>query len=127
MAIERKPATPIEGTIEQEPEEELEILIENPESVAIDTEDGGMIIDFDPSSGKKGESEFNSNLTEYLDEDELDSIPDDKGSGKGKKVFDAPELKGTEKLEATLTESEPTDEEKEKIMEEESKRLRMGS
>ena len=55
-----------------------------------------------------------------LDEDELDSIPDDKGSGKGKKVFDAPELKGTEKLEATLTESEPTDEEKEKIMEEES-------
>ena len=74
MAIERKPATPIEGIIEQEPEEELEILIENPESVAIDTEDGGMIIDFDPSSGKKGESEFNSNLTEYLDEDELDKL-----------------------------------------------------
>ena len=74
MAIERKPATPIEGIIEQEPEEELEILIENPESVAIDTEDGGMIIDFDPSSGKQGESEFNSNLTEYLDEDELDKL-----------------------------------------------------
>jgi len=74
LAIERKPATPIEGIIEQEPEEELEILIENPESVAIDTEDGGMIIDFDPSSGKKGESEFNSNLTEYLDEDELDKL-----------------------------------------------------
>ena len=74
MAIERKPATPIEGIIEQEPEEELEILIENPESVAIDTEDGGMIIDFDPSSGKRGESEFNSNLTEYIDEDELDKL-----------------------------------------------------
>jgi len=73
LAIERKPATPIEGTIEQEPEE-LEILIENPESVAIDTEDGGMIIDFDPSSGKRGESEFNSNLTEYIDEDELDKL-----------------------------------------------------
>ena len=43
MAIERRPATPIEGTIEQEPEE-LEILIESPESVAIETEDGGMII-----------------------------------------------------------------------------------
>ena len=45
MAIEKKPATPIDGTIEQEPEEELEILIEDPESVAIETDDGGMIID----------------------------------------------------------------------------------
>jgi len=74
LAIERKPATPIEGTIEQEPESGLEIVIENPESVAIDTDDGGMIIDFDPSSGKRGESEFNSNLTEYIDEDELDKL-----------------------------------------------------
>ena len=41
MAIERKPATPIDGLIEQEPEEELTIEIENPESVAIDTDDGG--------------------------------------------------------------------------------------
>jgi hypothetical protein len=74
LAIERKPATPIEGIIEQEPEEELEILIENPESVAIETDDGGMIIDFDPSSGKRGESEFNSNLTEYIDDNELDKL-----------------------------------------------------
>ena len=74
MAIERKPATPIEGTIEQEPESDLEIVIENPESVAIETDDGGMIIDFSPSSGKRGESEFNSNLTEYIDEDELDKL-----------------------------------------------------
>ena len=73
MAIERKPATPIEGTIEQDPEE-LEILIENPDSVAIETEDGGMIIDFDPGAPKRGESEFNSNLTEFVDEDELDWI-----------------------------------------------------
>ena len=70
MAIERKPATPIEGTIEQEPESDLEIVIDDPESVAIETDDGGMIIDFAPSSGKRGESEFNSNLTEYIDEDE---------------------------------------------------------
>ncbi len=39
-----------------------------------------------------------------LDEDEVASIPDDKGTGKGKMIFDAPELKGTEKLEATLSE-----------------------
>ena len=74
MAIERKPATPIEGTIEQEPESDLEIVIDDPESVAIETDDGGMIIDFAPSSGKRGESEFNSNLTEYIDEDELDKL-----------------------------------------------------
>ena len=73
MAIERKPATPIEGTIEQDPEE-LEILIENPDSVAIETDDGGMIIDFAPDAPKRGESEFNSNLTEFIDEDELDKL-----------------------------------------------------
>ena len=55
-----------------------------------------------------------------LDEDEVATIQDDVGNGKGKKVFDAPELKGTDKLEATLSKSEPSEEEKEKIMEEES-------
>ena len=73
MAIERNPATPIDGTIEQEPEE-LEILIEDTESVAIETDDGGMIIDFQPGSESIGESEFDSNLAEYLDEDELDKL-----------------------------------------------------
>ena len=73
MAIERRPATPIEGTIEQEPEE-LEILIESPESVAIETEDGGMIIDFQPASSQKEDSDFNSNLTEYIDDNELEKL-----------------------------------------------------
>ena len=46
MAIERKPATPVDGLIEQDPEEaDISIAIENPESVAIETDDGGMIID----------------------------------------------------------------------------------
>jgi hypothetical protein len=73
LAIERRPATPIEGTIEQEPEE-LEILIESPESVAIETEDGGMIIDFQPASSQKEDSDFNSNLTEYIDDNELEKL-----------------------------------------------------
>ena len=55
-----------------------------------------------------------------LDEDEVATIQDDVGNGKGKKVFDAPELKGIDKLEATLSKSEPSEEEKEQIMEEES-------
>jgi len=74
MAIERRPATPIEGTIEQEPEEELSIAIENPESVAIETEDGGVIIDFDPNAGQSEESEFDSNLVNFIDEQGLDTL-----------------------------------------------------
>ena len=69
MAIERQPATPIEGTVEQEPQD-LDIIIENPESVEIATDDGGMIIDFDPNAQSVGDEDFNSNLAEYIDEDE---------------------------------------------------------
>ena len=47
MAIENmKPATPINGTIEDDEAEEISIEIENPDSVSVNTEDGGMIIDF---------------------------------------------------------------------------------
>ena len=73
MAIERQTATPIEGTVEQDPQE-LEIMIENPETVSIDTDDGGMIIDFNPSAAESEDSEFNSNLADFVDEDELDSL-----------------------------------------------------
>ena len=75
MAID-KPATPIDGLIEQEPEEELQIAIENPDSVAIATEDGGMVIDFDPQE-EKPESEFGSNLVDFLDDKELEHIGSD--------------------------------------------------
>ena len=75
MAID-KPATPIDGLIEQEPEEELQIAIENPDSVAIATEDGGMVIDFDPQE-EKPESEFGSNLVEFIDDKELEHIGSD--------------------------------------------------
>ena len=71
MAIERQTATPIEGTVEQDPQE-LEIMIENPEMVSIETDDGGMIIDFNPSAAESEDSEFNSNLADFVDEDELD-------------------------------------------------------
>jgi len=77
MAIERMTATPIEGTIEQEPEEELSIAIENPESVSIETEDGGMIIDFDPNANKIDELNFDSNLADILDENDLDALGKD--------------------------------------------------
>ena len=75
MAID-KPATPIDGLIEKEPEEELQIAIENPDSVAIATEDGGMVIDFDPQE-EKPDSEFGSNLVEFIDDQELEHIGSD--------------------------------------------------
>ena len=74
MAIEKTPATPVEGLIEQDPEgEALSISIENPESVSIETEDGGLLIDFDPQK-EVGNVEFNSNLVDFIDEDELDRL-----------------------------------------------------
>ena len=102
MAIERKPATPIEGTVEQEPEE-IDIVIESPESVAIETEDGGMIIDFQSASPKEGESEVNSNLTDYVDEDELDRlgsklISDYIGDKDSRKDWEETYIKGLDQL-----------------------------
>jgi hypothetical protein len=72
MAIERQPATPVDGLIEQDPEEaDISIAIENPESVAIETDDGGMIIDFDPNAIPVGDEGFDSNLADFMDDDVL--------------------------------------------------------
>ena len=72
MAIERTPATPVEGLIEQEPEA-ISIAIENPDSVSIETEDGGMLIDFDPQD-EKLDSNFGDNLAIVIDETDLERI-----------------------------------------------------
>jgi hypothetical protein len=75
LAIEKvTPATPVDGLIEQEEqEEEVKVSIKNPEAVSIETEDGGMLIDFDPQD-EQMESEFNSNLVNFIDDQELDKI-----------------------------------------------------
>jgi len=53
---------------------ELEIVIENPESVSLFDEEGGVVIDFDPdSSGLLGDS-HDSNLVEFMGDDELYSL-----------------------------------------------------
>ena len=74
MAIERQPATPIEGTVEQESPEAISIAIENPESVSIETEDGGMIIDFDPNAKEAGDEDFDSNLADFMDDSDLSDL-----------------------------------------------------
>jgi len=102
LAIERQPATPIEGTVEQDPEE-LEIFIENPDSVAIETDDGGMIIDFKPDAPETDEAEFNSNLTDFIDDNELISlgnklISDYMGDRDSRKEWEETYMKGLDQL-----------------------------
>ena len=64
MAIDRV-ATPFSP---QGGGEDLEIVIENPESVSVMDEDGGMVIDFDPNMPALKGIEHGSNLAEYIDE-----------------------------------------------------------
>ena len=76
MAIDRD--IPIDGTVEAGEEQGLEVTIENPDSVSVETEDGGMIIDFDPQAEKQSAyAGFYENLAEYIDEDILQSIGSD--------------------------------------------------
>ncbi|HCX22211.1 MAG TPA: hypothetical protein DHN29_09870, partial [Cytophagales bacterium] len=51
-------------------EEDVDITIVNPEAVAIETEDGGMVIDFDPSAMDE-QIPFEANLAEHLDDKDL--------------------------------------------------------
>ena len=54
--------------------QKVEVAIVNPEAVAITTDDGGMIIDFDPETEGAGTSEHDSNLAEFMDDQDLQSL-----------------------------------------------------
>ena len=57
--------------LQQQLEPDLEIEIVNPESVSMETPDGGMVIDFDPSAMDEDGTEHDANLAEYVDERDL--------------------------------------------------------
>lgn len=61
----------------QDGEPDLEIEIVNPEAVSIETEDGGMIFDFDPQDSLTGMIPHDANLAEYIDDGELRGIATD--------------------------------------------------
>ena len=69
MAIDRlaQPFDASEG-------EELEIVIENPESVSLMDEEGGMVIDFDPNAPELMGVRHDSNLAEFMGEADLDAL-----------------------------------------------------
>ena len=59
----------------EEVEPDVSIGILNPEAVAIETEDGGMIIEFDPGSENAlGGDAHDANLAEFMDEGELQNL-----------------------------------------------------
>ena len=57
--------------------EEIEIQIENPDAVSIETEDGGVLIDFDPEGGLGEEVEFGANLSEHMEDTDLETVSSD--------------------------------------------------
>ena len=76
MAIERPMGLdPFSQSPEQE--EAIEIDIVNPESVSVDTPDGGVIIDFDPNGDMGGGSDHNENLADLIEENDLQGIASD--------------------------------------------------
>ena len=74
MAIE-KPMTPRDLAKAEATEEEVTVEVLNPEAVSVETEDGGMIIDF---TGEQVEEivggGFDANLAEEIEESELQSM-----------------------------------------------------
>ncbi len=75
MAVE-KPLVPSDLEIETNPtEEELTIEVINPEAVSMETEDGGVIIDFEGGlSEQLMGQDHDSNLAESIDEADLEAM-----------------------------------------------------
>ena len=72
MAIE-KAIIPVQGEA-QEGDPELIVKIENPDSVALETDDGSVVIDFDPTQLESQAPSHDSNLADYMDESDLTEL-----------------------------------------------------
>ena len=75
MAIDRALSERPLGSSDFLPKQEsIEIDIVNPESVSIETEDGGMLIDFDPDKNSEGGDDFGSNIAESMEDEALSRL-----------------------------------------------------
>ena len=72
MAIEKQ-IIPPQGEL-QEASPEMVISIENPDSVSIESGDGGVLIDFDPTALEVEAPQHDSNLADYMDDSDLSSL-----------------------------------------------------
>ena len=74
MAIEKR-MEPSDFDIEGTDAEEIEVEIINPEAVSINTEDGGVIIDFEGDDSEETDApDHDSNLAEFIDESDLQAM-----------------------------------------------------
>ena len=95
--------TPLLSLQELSEPEEVSIEIENPDSVVVETEDGGMLIDFDPDSMEGLAPDFDSNLAEFMDEGDLRSLAKElmslaRSDKESRKDWEETYIKGLEQL-----------------------------
>jgi hypothetical protein len=78
MAVD-KTLEPFEVETEGNPEEsELKVSVVNPDAVAIETEDGGVVVDFEGGATEEtGDIDHNGNLAEHIEEPDLDEMASD--------------------------------------------------
>ena len=76
MAVDRPLQTPDSPNPFAGGQEEIEVEIVNPESVSIETPDGGVLLDFDPEDSI-GRISHDANLAEYIEDSDLFSISQD--------------------------------------------------
>ena len=78
MAVDKN-LEPFEVDVEGNPSEsELKVEVVNPDAVSIETEDGGVVVDFEGSATEElMGADHNSNLAEHIEEEDLDEMASD--------------------------------------------------
>ena len=78
MAVDKN-LEPFEVDVEGDPSEsELKVEVVNPDAVSIETEDGGVVVDFEGSATEElMGADHNSNLAEYMEEEDLEEMASD--------------------------------------------------
>ena len=78
MAVDKN-LEPFEVDVEGDPSEsELKVEVVNPDAVSIETEDGGVVVDFEGSATEElMGADHNSNLAEHMEEEDLEEMASD--------------------------------------------------
>ena len=87
----------------------LEVEIIEVEPASMETEDGGVLIDFDPDADSKEEVEFGANLAEHMDDSALGILASDligsyQGDRSSRKDWEETYVKGLSQLGLKLDE-----------------------
>ena len=93
MAVDKN-LEPFEVDVEDNPSEsELKVEVVNPDAVSIETEDGGVVVDFEGNATEElMGADHNSNLAEYIEDQDLEEMASDLVSDFNFMVFGARKL-----------------------------------